>query len=244
MKLIIDIGNTRVKTALFDDSGIAELITIEDLSIDFLTELFSKHQNIRSAIMASVREVKQEITGLLSSKTRFIRLDETTPLPFVNKYATPNTLGNDRVAAVAGASSLFPGQNVLVIDAGSCITYDFINATGEYLGGSISPGINMRFLALNSFTGKLPLINFDSGRQAKLTGTDTSESILSGVQNGVLQEVDGIINAYKQQYSEVNVVVSGGDYKYFDKYLKNNIFASPNIVLTGLNRILDFNEEN
>lgn len=244
MKLIIDIGNTRVKTALFDDSGIAELITIEDLSIDFLTELFSKHKNIRSAIMASVREVKQEITGLLSSKTRFIRLDETTPLPFVNKYATPNTLGNDRVAAVAGASSLFPGQNVLVIDAGSCITYDFINATGEYLGGSISPGINMRFLALNSFTGKLPLINFDSGRQAKLTGTDTRESILSGVQNGVLQEVDGIINTYKQQYSEVNVVVSGGDYKYFDKYLKNNIFASPNIVLTGLNRILDFNEEN
>ena len=244
MKLIIDIGNTRVKTALFDDSGIAELITIEDLSIDFLTELFSKHKNIRSAIMASVREVKQEITGLLSSKTRFIRLDETTQLPFVNKYATPNTLGNDRVAAVAGASSLFPGQNVLVIDAGSCITYDFINATGEYLGGSISPGINMRFLALNSFTGKLPLINFDSGRQAKLTGTDTRESILSGVQNGVLQEVDGIINAYKQQYSEVNVVVSGGDYKYFDKYLKNNIFASPNIVLTGLNRILDFNEEN
>ncbi len=244
MKLIIDIGNTRVKTALFDDSGIAELITIEDLSIDFLTELFSKHKNIRSAIMASVREVKQEITDFLSSRFRFIRLDETTPLPFVNKYATPNTLGNDRVAAVAGASSLFPGQNVLVIDAGSCITYDFINATGEYLGGSISPGINMRFLALNSFTGKLPLINFDSGRQAKLTGTDTRESILSGVQNGVLQEVDGIINAYKQQYSEVNVVVSGGDYKYFDKYLKNNIFASPNIVLTGLNRILDFNEEN
>ena len=244
MKLVIDIGNTHVKTALFDDSGIAELITTENLTTNFLAEFASKHQNIRSAILASVRVVKPEVIDFLSSEIRFMQLNETTPLPFTNKYATPATLGNDRVAAVAGVSSLFPGQNVLVIDAGSCITYDFITSANEYLGGGISPGINMRFLALNSFTGKLPLIGFDSGRQPELTGTDTRESILSGVQNGVLQEVDGIIDKYKLKYKDLKVDVSGGDYNYFDKYLKNNIFASPNIVLTGLNRILDFNEEN
>jgi len=244
MKLVIDIGNTHVKTALFDGSGITDLITTKDISARFLDEFFSKHKKIHSAILASVREEKQEVIDFLSSQIRFIRLDETTPLPFINKYTSPATLGNDRIAAVAGASGLFPNRNVLVIDAGSCITYDFITSGNEYLGGSISPGINMRFSAMHTFTKKLPLIKFKPKEQADLIGTDTEKSILSGVQNGVLQEVAGIIGIYKKKFGEVKVVVSGGDYKYFDKYLKNNIFASPNIVLTGLNRILDFNEEN
>ncbi len=243
MKLVIDIGNTRVKTALFNDTGVQKLVITDNLTTDLLADFFREHSNIRSAIVASVRKEDPEVTRFLSARTRFIRLDETTPLPFINKYATPDTLGHDRIAAAAGASAMFPGQNALVIDAGSCITFDFINAAGEYLGGSIHPGINMRFSAMHTFTGKLPLISFSPYKQPALVGTDTETSILSGAQNGVLQEVDGIIHEYKRTFKNLKVVVSGGDYKYFDKYLKNNIFASPNIVLEGLNRILDFNEE-
>jgi type III pantothenate kinase len=243
MKLIIDIGNTRVKTALFDHDDMAELVTDKDISVASLEKIFGKYDNISASILASVRETDRNVIDYLAEKTQLLQLDSKTPLPFTNKYATPETLGHDRVAAVAGASTLFPGRNVLVIDAGSCITYDLITSGNEYLGGGISPGINMRFSAMHTFTGKLPLISFRAGEQPALIGTDTESSILSGVQNGVLLEVDGIINAYKAKFQELKVVVGGGDYKYFDKYLKNNIFASPNIVLAGLNRILDFNEE-
>ena len=243
MKLIIDIGNTRVKTALFDRNDIVEMVTDKELSVTSLEKIFRKYNNINSSILASVRETNRNVIDFLASETQLLLLDSKTPLPFTNKYATPETLGYDRVAAVAGASGLFPDRNVLVIDAGSCITYDLITSGNEYLGGGISPGINMRFSAMHTFTGKLPLISFRPESQPALIGTDTESSILSGAQNGVLLEVDGIINAYKEQFRELKVVISGGDYKYFDKYLKNNIFASPNIVLAGLNRILDFNEE-
>jgi len=243
MKLIIDIGNTRVKTALFDHDDMVELVTDKELSVTSLEKIFRKYNNISSAILANVRETNSSITGFLASKTRLLLLDSKTPLPFTNKYATPETLGHDRLAAVAGASALFPGQNMLVIDAGSCITYDLITSDNEYLGGGISPGINMRFSAMHTFTGKLPLIGFRPEEQPPLIGTDTETSILSGAQNGVLFEVDGMIAAFRTQFHELKIVLSGGDYKYFDKYLKNNIFASPNIVLEGLNRILDFNEE-
>lgn len=243
MKLIIDIGNTLTKTALFDHNDIVELVTAHELSSSALKKIFEKTDGIKSSIVASVRDTDQNIIDLLAEKTQLKLLNKNTPLPFSNKYATPETLGNDRVAAAAGASAMFPRQNVLIIDAGSCITYDLITSKNEYLGGGISPGINMRFSALHTFTKKLPLINFRPGEQPALIGTDTESSILSGAQNGVLLEVDGIINAYREQFRNLKVVISGGDYKYFDKYLKNNIFASPNIVLAGLNRILDFNEE-
>jgi type III pantothenate kinase len=148
-------------------------------------------------------------------------------------------LENDRLAAAIAGATLYPGSNVLVIQAGTCITYEFINAQGEYIGGAISPGIQMRYKAMNTFTGKLPLIEhkkFDG-----LIGQTTEESILSGVNNGILAEVDGIINAYKSQYPDLTIILSGGDADFFVKQLKNSIFAVPNIVLKGLNIILDFN---
>ncbi len=242
MKLVIDIGNTLSKVALFDRTDIVELNTIKKISVGYFQNLLANLQDIQSSIIAHVADIDMQIINYLASDLNLIVLSETTPLPFVNKYETPSSLGYDRIAAVAGASGIFPNQNVLVIDAGSCITYDFITSENEYLGGGISPGLKMRFSALNTFTDKLPLINSDTEKRVELIGTNTKKSILSGVQNGVLHEVDGIIDAYKTLFPGIKIVLSGGDYKNFDKTLKNNIFATPNIVLRGLNRILDFNE--
>jgi len=242
MKLVIDIGNTLSKVAIFDGTDIVELNTTKKISVDYFHNLLENLQDIQSSIIAHVADIDIQIINYLASNLNLIVLNETTPLPFINKYETPSSLGYDRIAAVAGASGIFPNENVLVIDAGSCITYDFITSAKEYIGGGISPGLKMRFSALNTFTGKLPLINSDPEKSVKLIGTDTKKSILSGVQNGVLHEVDGIIDAYKMLFPGLKIVLSGGDYKYFDKTLKNNIFAIPNIVLRGLNRILDFNE--
>jgi len=242
MKLVIDIGNTLSKIAVFDGADIVELKTTQKISVEYFQNLLKSLQDIQSSIIAHVADIDEQIINYLASVLNLKVLSETTPLPFVNKYETPLSLGYDRIAAVAGASGIFPNQNVLVIDAGSCITYDFINSGKEYMGGGISPGLKMRFSALNTFTDKLPLINSDLEKSVKLIGTDTKKSILSGVQNGILHEVDGIIDSYKMLFPGIKIVLSGGNYKYFDKTLKNNIFATPNIVLRGLNRILDFNE--
>ncbi len=242
MKLVIDSGNTLVKLAVFNGSQIVELLKTPDLSIQTIAQLLDKYKNINSAIFSSVRENTQELENFLDQKVHFISLDGKTLLPYKNNYTTPETLGKDRIAAVAGAQNLFPTNNVLVIDAGTSITYDLLTSDGEYMGGGISPGMQMRFDALNTFTSKLPLIKAEYDKDIALIGNSTSKAILSGVQNGVLQEVDGIIEEYKADFSPLKIVICGGDNKYFDKYLKNNIFAAPNLVLQGLIKILQFNE--
>jgi type III pantothenate kinase len=189
-----------------------------------------------------VRKDSNKLELFLAQKFRFVMLGSKTQLPFKNLYATPETLGNDRVAAVAGAQSLFPGRDVLVIDAGTSITYDLLTAKGEYRGGGISPGLQMRFDALHTLTSKLPLIKAEREKEIILIGNSTKTAILSGIQNGVLQEVDGIIECYKADFPGIKTLICGGDNKYFDKYLKNNIFAAPNLVLQGLMKILQFNE--
>ncbi len=165
-----------------------------------------------------------------------------TKVPLINRYKTPETLGKDRLALAVGAVTKFPGENILAIDAGTTITYEFITNNNEYLGGAISPGIKMRFKALNNFTGKLPLIT--EIETDHLIGHDTKTSIQSGVLNGVIKEIDGIIDEYKNRFGALKVLVTGGDYIYFVKKLKNSIFATPNLVLEGLNKILIFNEGN
>jgi len=243
MKLVIDIGNTLAKLAVFNESQMINFIAVPNISAESVEKLLDTNLYVHSAIIASVSKMDTALISWLQSRLRVIFLDNGTPLPFKNKYHTTATLGYDRVAAVAGASSFFPGHDVLVINAGTCITYDLITSKNEYLGGSISPGIHMRFKAMHTFTSKLPFIKPDLDTCTELIGKNTETSLKSGVQNGVLCEVDGIIDNYKSLFPELKVVVSGGDYKYFDKTLKNNIFATPNIVLTGLNRIHDFNEK-
>ena len=243
MKLIIDIGNTLVKTAIFDGDKIVELVTSENGLDETLEKVTAEYSDITSGIVSSVRHYDDSIIGTLLPGVTMIRLSHKTPLPFKNNYLTPETLGRDRIAAAAAAVHLFPGENVLVIDAGTCITYDIVTSDREYLGGAISPGLKMRFDAMHTFTGKLPLVNPDVLSDIELVGKSTRESLLSGGQLGILLEVTGMIEAFKVKFGNLKTVIGGGDYNYFDKYLKNNIFAAPNLVLTGLKKILDFNEE-
>lgn len=240
MNLILDFGNTLQKIAVFDKKELFEVKSFKSINLNDI-KTFIKNYEIKSAIISSVINYPNEITDFLKNKFRFIELSSQTPIPVSNKYKTPNTLGNDRLAVIVGANAQFPSADVLVIEAGTCITYDFINSNNEYLGGSISPGINMRFKALHNFTDKLPFVEVNDIKI--LTGQTTEESISSGVENGVLTEVDGIIQLYKEKYSTLKTIISGGDINFFDKKLKNSIFAVSNIVLKGLNEILNFNEK-
>jgi type III pantothenate kinase len=202
----------------------------------------SELQQVNQVILSSVRDYSDEIRNLLNSQFHCIELSPAVPLPIKLNYQTVATLGNDRIALAVAAAGLFPGQNVLIIDAGTCITYDFINVNNEYCGGGISPGILMRFKALNTFTSKLPLVS--KVNYAGLIGDSTDNSIRSGVINGTIAEVNGIIEQYEHMFSDLKILLTGGDTNYFDKNLKNNIFANSNLVLEGLNMILDCNVGN
>jgi len=243
MKLAIDVGNTLTKVALFRGSELAELNTFENFSLLKLKHLLSEFggENITDlyTIISAVKEYDKEIRSYLNDNYYFIELSSKTLLPIEICYKTPKTLGNDRIAGVCGASALFRGENILVIDAGTCITFDFIDKGKKYFGGGISPGIDIRFKALNTFTGNLPLVN--RAENFNLIGTSTAESIRSGVLNGVLAEVEGIIKYYEDEFGRLKIIFTGGDTIFFDKRLKNVIFALPNLVLNGLNEILDFN---
>ncbi len=242
MDLIIDLGNTNKKLALFQHGELIDLRQFPILTLKSIRDFMHQHPGIENAILSSVITHPASLTRFLSASCNFLELDEKTPLPIKNLYQTPITLGKDRLAAAVAGSNMFPDNNVLVINTGTCITYDFVNENNEYLGGSISPGILMRFKALNTFTGKLPLVSFDD--QLILTGTNTSESILSGVLTGAVAEIEGITSRYQQKYTDLKILLSGGDQKYFDKRLKISIFALPNIVIYGLQQILAFNVNN
>ncbi len=240
MRLIIDFGNTLKKIAIFNKNELIQLYVFENFDLEALKLIAKKHPNIQSAIISSVIHYPKNIDDFLESSYFFIKLNSKTLVPITNKYKSPATLGNDRIAAVVAASNKFNKKNLLVIDAGSCITFDYINREREYLGGAISPGIQLRLKALNSFTDKLPLL--ESENINYLIGETTEQSILSGVINGIAAEIDGVISRYIESYEDLTIIMSGGDHKYFDKRLKNNIFALPNIVILGLNVILNFNE--
>jgi len=244
MRLIVDIGNTFSKFAVFKGRKILITQTKEHFTVADIRELLNKYDQIKASIVSSVSDYDQNIDEELRSKTHFVLLGHNTKLPFINLYKTPTTLGNDRIAAVAGAMEMFPGKNVLVIDAGTCITYELLTDKGEYLGGAISPRIKMRYKSLNTFTKNLPLIQPKPDQKIELIGNTTGSSILSGVQNTVLMEVNSMINEYKHRFTDLKIILTGGDHKYFDRMLKSNIFAAPNLVLKGLNKILDFNESN
>lgn len=235
MQLIIDIGNTRIKFALFKGQtffvkGIGNINELKD---------FCEGKKIKKAIISSVAKSDLIETFLIKNNIPFFHLTHKTKLPIFNKYATPKTLGDDRLANVVGAKSIYPNQNVLTIDCGTCIKFDLITAKQEYFGGAISPGLVMRFKALNAFTNGLPLITYT--KITYLVGNTTNESILSGVINGCIAEIEGITAKYLANYEKLTIILTGGDAKYFDKELKSNIFAEPNLTLIGLNEILLFN---
>lgn len=202
--------------------------------------LKEEHTQLSQAILSSVKPVDGDILQFLSENFDFfIELDHQTELPIGNLYETPETLGKDRLAAAVGANELFPDQNLLIIDAGTAITYDLVSEKNQFVGGNISPGLQMRFKALNHFTGKLPLISYSDDFQT--IGKNTTDAIRAGVQNGILFEIDQTIDLFNRNYQNLQIVMTGGDSIFFDKKLNYSIFVHFNLTLIGLNRILEHN---
>jgi type III pantothenate kinase len=240
MNLIIDVGNSFVKLAVFQDSELVVKKTIKpDVIIKHIDILRKEHKTIEKAIISSVGKLKEKDVRYIKKYVHLVELNSKTALPFKNCYETPNTLGVDRMALVSASVQQFPNNNVLVIDAGTCITYDFVTNKNEYLGGAISPGIDMRYKSLNNLTANLPLLEKEMPHN--IVGASTNSSIHSGVVNGVLKEMDGIIETYQQEYSDLTVILTGGDCNFLSKQLKSSIFANSNFLLEGLNYILQFN---
>jgi type III pantothenate kinase len=237
MNLAIDIGNTRIKAAVFDGTMLLKNCIIENAPLKELQSFINNYPKINNAIICSVTDYPKGFLPFLKKKFKLVELSNKTPLPFRNTYKTHETLGKDRIAGVAGAQFLLPQKKILVINAGTCITYDFIDGKGAYYGGAISPGLNMRFSALHTFTSKLPLIKADS-KFNKLTGVTTKESILTGVQMGLIEEVNGFINMYKKKYPGLHIILTGGSSHWLSTELKNKIILEPLLTLTGLNVIL------
>jgi type III pantothenate kinase len=240
VNLIIDQGNTQIKTGVFDKWQLVYSDSCNILDKKRLLEL-KKEYNINNCILSSVVETEENnvVDSLNSVFSGFKTLNQNTQLPFTVEYKTPETLGKDRIAVVAGASFLYPGKDILVIDSGTAITFEFISKNGVYLGGNISPGLQMRYKALNHFTSKLPLIEF--AEQNKLLGASTNKAIQSGIQYGLLFEIEGYIQHLEKKYPEIIILFTGGDADFFVKKLKKRIFVHFNLVLTGLNRILEYN---
>jgi len=215
-------------------------VPVDHLTVDHLKMLKDEHVQMKRAILSSTKLVDQQLLEYLNKDfTQFIELDHLTPLPIANLYETPETLGKDRIAAAVGANELFPNQNVLVIDAGTAITYDFVSAENQYLGGNISPGLQMRFKALNQFTDKLPLV--DSSAYFSEIGKNTKEAIRGGVQNGILFEIEKTIEIFAEKYEDLQVILTGGDSAFLSQMLNADVLVHLNLTLIGLNRILEFN---
>jgi len=242
MNLVIDIGNTRTKFSVFNRGEVLVTVPVEEFKIEHIGLLKDEYSGLDKAILSATKSYSAKLkTALNNSFKKFIELDSTTPLPIKNKYKTKETLGKDRLAAAVGAFDLYSGSNCLIIDAGTAITYDIINKEKEYLGGNISPGIDMRYKALHQFTGMLPLVKRNDFN--KLYGTTTEEAIRAGVQNGVVFEVDRAIDTFKEFYKNLKVIITGGNAEFFDNKLKNSFFVHFNLTAMGLNRILEYNGE-
>ena len=250
MNLIIDIGNTAAKLAAFRGEELVEVIYDDNHRLSALADFAHKY-SFRRAMLATVIDLTPEAEAALGHlPCPLRRLDASTPLPIANLYETPQTLGYDRIAAVVGAQSIFPGRDILVIDAGTCITYEFIDAQGRYHGGNISPGLQMRLRALHQFTSRLPLVeaegrlpDIDNPEASLQVGADTETAIRAGVKQGMKYEIEGYIRALRHKYSELLTFLTGGDDFSFDTKLKSIIFADRFLVLKGLNRILNYSDD-
>jgi type III pantothenate kinase len=240
MNLVIDVGNTRVKFGFFNKNQFLhkDWIAKDNFSLQYLKEIERKTA-FEKIILTNSGEVQNEIIAYLAEKNNFILLNADTPLPIQNKYATPKTLGKDRLAGVIAASILFPKENCLTIDCGTCITYNFINHNKAFLGGNITPGMNMRFEAMHHFTAKLPLLS--QGEIVDLVGNNTETALQTGAQLGVIHEIDGFIRAYIQRFGAIKTLLTGGDAAYITHNLKQEVIEVENLVLIGLNAILNFN---
>ena len=241
MLLAVDVGNTRIKYAVFEHNTILDSgVFAKDQMTRGIQKILQAHAGIADIVVASVGSLGQDAFHEFDKSVHFVT--HQNPFPFANRYATPTTLGIDRMVLATGATLQFPNQNRLVIDAGTCITYDFINEQDEYLGGAISPGIRLRYEALHHYTAKLPLLEKNDPQD--LVGNSTAESIHSGVVNGIANEIDGFIDRYRDRYSNFIIILTGGDADFLAKRLKNTIFAHSNFLLESLNQTFQYKIKN
>lgn len=241
MNLIVDVGNTKIKLAVFDDGKVLDHKTclLQDFeeSVELLLNSFPE---LSHAIVAAVGKFSEDSLKVLQDRFQTYQLTQNSSIPLINQYGSPNTLGVDRLALVSAAALQFPEQHVLVIDAGSCITYDFLTKKNKYLGGAISPGIAMRYKALKTFTDKLPLLQ--AKHPKTFIGNTTEDSMHVGVVEGVLNEIEGFIAMYEENFGGLKIILTGGDAHFLRDSIKNDIFANSNFLLEGLNHILEINK--
>lgn len=236
--LCFDFGNTRLKMGVFKENNLQEIVMIEKGDAEEIKGILHKYRPSR-AILSSVINHDPVIEELMSEHCRFHRLGFDSMLNFTTPVGKPSTIGADRLALVAAAVNEFPGKNNLVIGLGTAITFNFVNRDRQFMGGSISPGMEMRFRSLQHFTARLPLVEKDWN--FPLIGYDTRTNILSGVILGMAHEIDGVIDDYSKKFRNFNVVLTGGDAPYFVYHLKNRIFADPNFIFKGLYAISEHN---
>ena len=239
MNAAIDIGNTRCKIGFFENDSLRRVvknITVEEVPKYIIGE------KIPHTIISSVSKGAGGLAEQIKNYSDVLLLSHQTPLPVSLNYATPETLGTDRIAASVGAFHLNPDNNSLVIDIGSCITYDVVSKEGTYEGGAISPGVEMRLKAMHSFTARLPLI--EEPEWMELPGKTTASSMINGVLHGTVAEIEGMIERFSNLYEGLHVIICGGGSKFFESNIKHPIFACSELVLIGLNRILMHNDRN
>jgi type III pantothenate kinase len=242
MNLIIDVGNTNVKFAIYENADLVYKTSFELSEFkQHYVGLKKEFSQLTAAIISSVGRLSKKQKELIYNDLDVLELSYKTKLPFKNLYKTPKTLGVDRIALVSASVKDFPHSNVLIIDTGTCITYDFITEENKYLGGAISPGIRLRYISLNNLTANLPLL--ETNQPKSIIGDSTEASIHSGVVYGVVKEIDGVIEQYVEQYPDLTVILTGGDANFLSNQLKNSIFANSNFLLEGLNYILDYNSK-
>jgi type III pantothenate kinase len=242
VNLVIDIGTSFIKVAVFSKSEIVFKESIPEVSVEYISLIHKNFPDSQYAILSSVRKRDPSLIGFLDKNFRkLVELSANTPIPIKNLYGSPSTLGDDRLAAAVGANALFPDTNALVIDIGSAITIDFINNKNEFTGGNISPGMMMRFRALNEFTANLP---FEYPKDnPDFMGSDTSGAIISGVENGIILEIEGYIHKLAGRKKDLKVVFTGGDAAFFAEKMIEKVLVDVNLTLKGLNRILEYNIE-
>ena len=240
MLLAIDVGNTQIKTAVFEQNTLIqkEITSYSDWKNEVKNSL-KNFPKIDTIVVASVGKLQKEDFLNLSESVQLHFISKESKFPFQNLYSTPNTLGIDRMVLAAGAVLQFPNKNRLVIDAGTCITYDVIDAKDNYLGGAISPGIRLRYEALHNYTAKLPLLSKENPEN--VIGDSTNQSIHSGVINGVTMEIEGFINSNLDKNDNFIIILTGGDSDFLAERLKNTIFANPNFLLESLNQTFQYN---
>ncbi|RVT73093.1 type III pantothenate kinase [Flavobacterium sufflavum] len=243
MILTIDVGNTRIKAAVFEGDTVLESFVFDKIELEKkIKKILERFKTIAHLVVSSVGDVEKQSFLAFETELKVYFVSNEDSFPFSNNYGTPKTLGIDRMVLAAGATLLYPNQNRLIIDAGTCVTYDFVDENNVYQGGAIAPGLRLRYESLHQFTAKLPLLAVQSPED--YIGKSTTESIHSGVVNGLVYEIDGFIDEYKAACTKIIIILTGGDADFLAKRLKNTIFANSNFLLESLNQTFQYKIKN